>query len=213
MSMGKHFFLMVTIGLVWSFEAKVVRTVAVSLVEEHVNGHLFVHRIDVVDGLKKEKWTLDNKAIEPEAYDQRILEAEMQERKIERQKEYEKRVRLAEFKQEARSQVTKQLLAHMIDQVEQGLSKFEKYELKPYLVYSPGTIANEVDFSDITTYQVSPARNLLVCDFEIEKAQETIEKLEPYVDKLAVLFEESVTNAINKCDEPKKLKQWLEMLS
>jgi hypothetical protein len=194
-------------------EAKIVRTVSVSLVEERVNGKLFAHRIDVVDGVKKEKWSMDGKGFEQDEYDQKILDEELEERRGQRQSEYDTRVRLAEFKHEARSQVIKQLLHQLVQEVEKGVSKFDKYELTPYMVYTPGTIANEIDFSNITTYTVSPARDLLVTNFDPEKAKETIDVLEAYPTKLATLFEDSVNNAINKCDDPKRLKQWLEMLS
>lgn len=190
-----------------------MRTVSVSLVEEKINQKLFSHRIDVVDGVKKEQWTIDGKSVEQGIYDQRILEAELEERRIERELEYTQRVRMAEFKHEARSQALKRLLHKLVQQVEQGLSRFDKYEISPFIAYKPETIANEVDFNNITTYVVSPARDLLVSYFDPELAKDTIEKLEAYPEKLTSLFEDSVTNAIDKCDNPKKLKQWLEMLS
>lgn len=196
-----------------TIEAKIVRTVSVSLVEEKVNGKLFTHRIDVVDGVKKEKWSMDGKSLEKDEYDQYILAEELEERRVERQKDYDKRVKFAEFKHEARSQVLRQLLHQLVERVEKGVSKFDKYELTPYMVFTPGTIANEVDFGNITTYTITPARELLTASFDPEKAKETINTLESYPTKLSTLFEDSVSNAINKCDDPKRLKQWLEMLS
>ncbi len=193
--------------------ALVLRTVSVSLVEEKIAGKLFSHRIDVVDGVKKEEWTINGKRVDQAVYEREILAAELEESKAKREEDYAQRVKMVEFQDQARSAALKKLLHTAMQDVEKLLAKFKKYEIMPYLAYKPETIPNEVEFTNISSYGVTPARNLLFSTFDPELARDSLEKLEEYSVKLATLFEDSVNRAINQCDDPKKLKKWLEMLS
>lgn len=193
--------------------ALVLRTVSVSLVEEKIAGKLFSHRIDVVDGVKKEQWTINGKRVDQAVYEREILAAELEESKAKREEDYAQRVKMVEFQDQACSAALKKLLHTAMQDVEKLLAKFKKYEIMPYLAYKPETIPNEVEFTNISSYGITPARNLLFSTFDPELARDSLEKLEEYSVKLATLFEDSVNRAINQCDDPKKLKKWLEMLS
>ena len=118
-----------------------------------------------------------------------------------------------EFKHEARKQTARRLLQKILEQLEQSLAKFEVHDIKPFLVYNTQSIADEAELATIINYSVPEARALLAGEFDIERALGIIDKFEPLDTKLALLFEDSVNNAINKCDEPQKLKKWLTMLS
>ncbi|MFT6765713.1 MAG: ribosomal protein L22 [Alteromonas naphthalenivorans] len=196
-----------------TIQAKMVRTVVVELVEEKINGQTFVYRLDVVDGRKKEQWSIDSRPIEHADYDRKILEAELKERSLEREQAYQKRVRLAEFKSNAASLVTKKLLVTTLQEIEQGISQFARHELTSYIAYSPHTFADEVDFATLRDHTLGEVRQVLESDFDPEQAKEKLYQIQAYPKKIASLFEGTVQNAINNCDEPKKLKQWLQMLS
>lgn len=191
----------------------VLRTVLVSSVEEKLAGKLFSHRIDVIDGVKKEQWTINGKRVDQSTYERDILAAELEESTAKRAEDYAQRVKMVEFQDQARSSVLKKLLHEAVQDVEQRLAKFKKYEIMPYLAYKTETVSNEVEFTNIGTYGVTPARNLLFSAFDAGLARDSLEKLEGYSVKLTTLFEDSVHRAINQCDDPKKLKKWLEMLS
>ena len=194
-------------------QAKIVRTVAVTMVEEKINGHTFVYRLDVVDGQKKEQWSIDNKRIAQADYDKNILEQEMEERRIEREQAYQKQVKFAEFKSNAYAQTVKKLLSTMVDQIEQGLEQFNRYDLNPYIAYATETIADAVDFTTLAQHTLPEIKQVLETDFDPIVAKEKLDQIQAYPQKLAGLFEGTIQNAINKCDEPKKLKEWLQMLS
>jgi hypothetical protein len=194
-------------------QAKVVRAVTVELVEEKINGQTFMYRLDVVDGRKKEQWSIDNRPIVQSDYDRIILEAELEERRLEREQTYQKRVRLAEFKNNASCSVVKKLLASTLQEIEQGLNQFNQYELNSYIAYGADSFTDEVDFTTLKEHTIPGVRLVLETDFDPEQAKEKLALIEAYPKKIASLFEGTVQNAINKCDEPKKLKQWLQMLS
>lgn len=196
-----------------SLQAKVVRTVVAELVEEKILGQTFMYRLDVVDGRKKEQWTINNRAVAADDYNRSILQAEFEERRLEREQEYQKRVKLAELKSSAAQQATKKLLATTLKDIEQGLEQFNRHELNPYLVYSSASFSDEVDFTTFKEHTLSEVRHLLTEEFDPEQAKEKLSLLESYPQKIANLFEHTVQNAINKCDDPKKLKSWLQMLS
>lgn len=193
--------------------AIVLRTVSVSLVEEKIAGKLFSHRIDSVDGVKKEQWMMNGKRVDQAVYEREILAAELEETKAKREEDYAQRVKMVEFQDQARSAVLKKLLYTAMQDVEQWLVKFKKYEIMPYLAYKPETISNEVEFANISSYGIAPARTLLFSTFDLELAKDSVDKLEGYSVKLATLFQDSVTRAIHQCDDSKKLKKWLELLS
>ena len=51
-----------------ALSAQRIKTVSVELVEEKYNGKLFTYRIDVVNGVKKEQWTMAGKSTDRETY-------------------------------------------------------------------------------------------------------------------------------------------------
>lgn len=196
-----------------SIEGKAVRIVAAHLAEEKINGHTFIYRLDVVDGRKKEQWGIDGRSVARVDYDRRILEEELEESRREREQEYQKQIRFAELRSNMASQAVKKLLASALQEIEQGLAQFNRYELNPYLVYSPASFADEVDLATFRDQTVGEVRQVLVEDFDPEQAKEKLNLIQGYPQRIASLFEATVQNAINHCDDPKKLKNWLQMLS
>ena len=196
-----------------SIEAKTTRVVTAHLKEEKINGHTFMYRLDVVDGRKKEQWVINGRSIAQAEYDVKIVEEEMEERRKEREIEYQKQVRLAELKSNMAGQAVKKLLASTCQEIEQGLSQIYTYELNPYLVYSSTSFSDEIDLLNLKEQIIPEVQQMLVDNFDQEKAKEKLNSLQVYPQKVANLFEQTVQNAINHCDDPKKLKKWLQMLS
>ena len=196
-----------------SVEAKTVRIVTAHLAEEKINGHTFMYRLDVVDGRKKEQWGINGRPVAHIDYDQRILEQELEERRKEREQAYQKQIRLAELRSDWASQAVKKLLASTLQEIERGLAQFNRYELNPYLVYSPTSFIDEIDLVTLRDQTVGEVHQVLSENFDPEQAKEKLSLIQAYPQKIASLFEATVQNAINNCDDPKKLKNWLQMLS
>lgn len=194
-------------------EAKIVRVVTAHFKEEKINGYTFMYRLDVVDGRKKEQWAINGQSIAQADYDTKILEAEMEERRKEREQEYQKQIRLAELRSDMANQAVKKLLVSTLQEIEQGLAQIDRYELNPYLVYGRNSFADELDFSTLKDQTVPEIRQLLTEEFDSNQAKEKLHSIQWYPQRLASLFEATVQNAISSCDDPKKLKNWLHMLS
>ncbi len=194
-------------------EAKSVRVVTAHFKEEKINGHTFMYRLDVVDGRKKEQWALNGRPIAQVDYDTKILEEEMNERRAEREQEYQKQIRLAELRSNMANQAVKKLLASTLQEIEQGLAQIDRYELNPYLVYSKSSFYDELDLVTFKDQTIPEVRQVLAENFDHDQAKEKLSLIQSYPQRLSSLFEATVQNAINSCDDPKKLKNWLQMLS
>lgn len=196
-----------------SLEAKTVRIVTAHLAEEKINGHTFMYRLDVVDGRKKEQWAINGRPIAQVDYDRKILEEELEERRRDREQEYQKQIRLAELRSNMASQAVKKLLASTLQEIEQGLAQIDRYELNPYLVYSRNSFSDELDLATFKDQTIPEVRQVLAENFDHDQAKEKLSLIQSYPQRLSSLFEATVQNAINHCDDPKKLKNWLQMLS
>lgn len=204
-----------------SLVAKVERAVSVELIEERINGRLFSYRLEVVQGNKvqntrKEQWVVDSQVLSQEEYEATIDKERLEELREKRQKERQSRLEKYEFNQAQRVALTKKIVRQLVEKIEDDCKKFNNYNLDHYMAYTDTTIASEIDFLNIPTHYLEPARQLLLASddsFSFEKAQEIIDVLERYPIKLQGLFEDTVKNAIAYCDDTQRLKKLLEVIS
>lgn len=199
-----------------ALSAQRIKTVSVELVEEKYNGKLFTYRIDVVNGVKKEQWTMAGKSTDRETYEAELLFEKLQEAKDKREKVYQARIDKLEFKQQQRVALSKKLLKKEIDAVQKKFDLFEKYDLNEYYAFDSDSIASEIDFLNIPTQSIVPAQTYLQKnddDFLLEKAEEYSETLQLYLEKLTTLFDDTVKKAINQCEDTQKLKDLLVIVS
>lgn len=211
-------FIMLNIGICF---AKVERNLSVELIDERIDGKLFTYRLDVASGTKaqnkrSEEWLIDGKAVEQEEYNKEIDSARLNELKAQREKEYAARLARHDFKQAQRIALNKKLIRNLIAQIEKKCTLFGKYELNEYIAYGPTTVASEIDFTNIPTHYLEPARQMLALgdeEFSFEQFNTLLTSLEEYPHKLDQLFEHTVKNAIERCDDTQRLKILLEVVS
>lgn len=211
--MGLRTIVLLSSLLSFAIEAKQVRKMFVEMTEEKIDGMTFVHELRLIDGKKEEKWQINGRPLAQNEYNQKILEAEFEERRKQREEDYQKQVRLAQLRVSMAEQATKKLLAHTVQEIEQGLEQLNRHELHPYLVYNSATFNDELELSNLKDHMLAEVRQLLTDEFDPQQAQHKLRVIEAYPQKIANLFEHTVQNAINHCDDPKKLKNWLQMLS
>jgi hypothetical protein len=199
----------------------VERNVSVELIEKRINGKLFAYRLDVMSGSKiensrKEQWSIDGKQLDREEYEQ-IMDIDLLEQiKKEREEDYTARLARHDFKKIQRVALTKKLIKKLINEIEQKCTAFQRYELNQYMVYNSNTIANEIDFTNIPTHYLAPARQLLSetdDEFPFEKAESVLASLQGYPNRIENLFEDAVKRAIDQCDDTERLKRLLEIVS
>src|SRR5262249_10564460 len=72
-------------------QAEVVKETVIRYTQEVINGESFAHRSDITNGIVKEQWSVNNKVVSREFYDQSKDEAVKQELEHIRKKEEERR--------------------------------------------------------------------------------------------------------------------------
>ena len=202
-------------------QAQVERNLSVELIEERVNGKLFSYRLDIETGSKvknsqKEHYMIEGEITTRQEYDQKIDFERLQEIKAQREKEYSQRFAQHEFKRGQRIALTKKILKNVIGEIEKKCTDFERYDLNQYMAYSPVTIENEIDFTNIATHYLEPARQFLFCSeekFAFDQVESVLISLQHYPSKIGNLFEDTVKKAIEQCDDTERLKKLLEIVS
>lgn len=201
--------------------ARVERSISAELIEERVDGKLFTYRLEVVSGSSvetgmKEQWLVNGASVDRCEYEQQLDTARLEELRREREKEHQARIAKHEFKLEQRVLLTKKLLKKLAQEAESLCQCFDRYGLASYIAYGPATFSSEIDFLNIPTYLLEPARQLALChdsEFSFGRAEELMSSLQGCIAKLELLFEQTVRRAIEQCDDTQHLKRLLELVS
>lgn len=192
----------------------VEKSVSVYIIEEQVNGIRFTHRSDYIDGKAQELWAINSKVATQCEYEEAILDAEKEERRLVRKLEEQKRKQEQEFKLVAHTEISKKLITIKVQEITQELVKIKEPLLEPFLRFSQETIASKDTLSNIMQ-QIEHAR--LLCQTNDNDTyvnlQECLKTLELYPEKLALLYQESVNYAIKTCDNTRALKDILLLVS
>lgn len=197
-----------------SMDAKVVERLTTVVTTELINGDRFCHKIET-DGISsKEYWTINGVMVSQEHYDERALEAEKKERKMERAKEYQRLVAQTTFKQTVRAEITKKLLKNIVEELESLLSKLQQHSLEQYSIFSMATVPHAQAYRELKE-RIKEAQNALCLDPQ-DHAQEIADLysyLEEWPCKVQKFFESTVQEAIRRCDDTRVLKELLALVS
>lgn len=189
------------------------KSVSIYFVEEKVNGIPFTHRSDCIDGVKKEVWTIQGRAVAQEEYEEEILQAELQERRKERALQESRRRSQEEFAIKVQYQASKKLVRLLVPEVEAALKKLTDIRLEPYIHYTSHSFGSRADLDQVKA-DIAHAYDLLDQEtVELADLQELYHTLELYPNRLQILYQDSVQNAIKKCDDTRLLKDLLELVS
>lgn len=200
-----------------SLQGRVIKKqVAISYTEEVVNGVTFIHKLTQENGVKKEQFFVDGKAVETDEYEQTILEAEKEERRQERRKEQERQHKDLMFAHQARKEGNRRLLALYTSDIERELQRLAAYDLSPYFCFSLSTIGSEEQLVLIKKELIPEARSFLEgdgADYTTHELERIVTTLSSYPDRLHAFFNESVQQAIATCDDTKTLREFLALVS
>ena len=196
--------------------AKIERSIKVDLLEELVSGKQFVSRVDVINGVVKQSWSIDGQSVTSEAFDQAILEAEMEERRQERKKAEERRLREYEFSGKAGLNIASKLLRMAVESVVGELNRIKRCGLDAYLVFGPNSFNSQEEFDRLCDETLPKARAILEPGYDFENGYEEIlnmeRAIEPMAERLQRLSHDSFENAINNCSDTRRLKELLAMV-
>lgn len=197
------------------------KEVLIRYTEERLNDALFVHRVDVVNGVRKERWAKDGVFVSEADWEEALLEAEKVERRTERRRAESLRVKeemeiaqQQEFVGKLRAGIERKRLNLLLAQIDTELVRVKDTKIIPYHVFRDTTFATNKSFVQFCDELVPQARALC----ELDDASESdlsamIAQLEPAPTQLRLFLRATIDNAINKCDDTRLLKELLESVA
>ncbi len=190
------------------------KVLQVSIIEERVNGDLYSHRMDTVDGVQTQRWLINGKEIDEASYEKRLFKADALERKQERQKQKRMLQSRHSSIDTLQRTILQRTLKDLLYEIKQQLAKVSDYRLRNYLIFSDDTVQS-LDELDRLHNQIIPEADDLLRnqDSTLSLLQSMITQLENYPERLASLFSQSVEQACAHSDDTRLLKDLLNCVS
>lgn len=195
-------------------DAKKIERIMTVVTTEEVAGQCFCHKIESNGYATREVWTIDGVSVLSEDYEEKILHAELKERRQERCAEQQRLLAQVSFKQKARADLTKKLLEVVLPELESPILQLHKHNLEQFAIFSSVTIASPQAYVELKEYIVK-ARHALNLDSQ-DHAQEIAalyEILHDMPHRVQKFFESTVQEAIKRCDDTRILKDLLSLVS
>lgn len=189
--------------------------------EEQVDGKIFAHRSEVhldthrdaAGATRKEVWKIDGKEVSAQVYTEDILEAEKNERRVQRAQEEQACDATFAFKEKAQRTLVKKLLGKATQNLMRDIQTLERYNVGAYAVFSDATISAQ-GYQELVTVLVPRAQALVVEECpDFTQLQELYRRLEPLQDRMKIFMRATIDRAIEKCDDTKILKDLLSFVS
>jgi hypothetical protein len=183
--------------------------------KEQLNKHLFVYQEESINGVTTKSWFIDGKPVEQEAYLDAILEAEKEERRVERLAQDQQREKENQLKTESFVAGARRMLSLKVEQIDVILRRIEQYHLEPYLVFDATTFATRADYEQVTKELIPDIKKVLHLSAH-ECAPEELallrDRLEHLPAKLQELLYATTQQAIAQCTDTRLLKELLELV-
>ena len=191
------------------------KSLNISVIEEVIDNKTFIHRVDILNGKRDERWAIDGQSVQEDEYDEAILEAEKAERRQERkackkeQRDHDEFV--IAFQRAGCAKIIELYLVRIKDE----LYRLADRRLKQFLHFEEDTISSEKEFDYIKNVLIIRAQELLdtIDEVELEELQGMMRRLEEYPKNLRALYYGTVKNAQAHSDDTKLLKDLLSIIS
>ena len=192
---------------------------------------IFTEKYQNLNGKVTESFSVNDQWITKEEFSKKFVWAESEEKRIEREtqerKKQEEELKQKEllaqkkeeeekFIQEAKIEGMKKLVKLELQNVENSFVKLDKYKLDNYFMFEENTFFNEDILNESKIGLVAQARGITIKNTEeldSNELKETLSKLEVLPDKIERFFRQSVRFAINQCNDTKRLKELLSLIS
>ena len=187
----------------------------VTVKEEKINDSTFTHRVDIIDGKRKEVWALNGKSVIEEEYEEAVLEAEKEENRKERKKQKKLRRKHENFVLRSQRGCISKIIEQSIKQIRDELYRLEDQRLEPFLLFNEKTISSLKELEYIKNVLIAKARELLSQPDEIglDELRSMMHRLEEYPERLRDFYYATVKNAQEQSDDTKLLKDLLSIVS
>lgn len=191
--------------------------------EERFNGKTFSHRVDVADGVRKERYAIDGKLVSPKEYEVALAEADQEERMAfrrmleeHRKKDEDDLLRQQQFVKKVQVDLGKKEIHQNVARLESAFAQLKDPKLISYHVFDDSSCSDLQQLSALHTTLLSEAKALLDQMDEVvaEADFSTIKsKLDQHSKRLQTLLQSAVHNAIAMCDDTRFLKELLATLA
>lgn len=192
---------------------------------------IFTEKYQNLNGKITESFSIDEQWITKEEFNKKFAWAESEEKRIQREEAEQKRLEALRqveevqqkrkeeeelFVREARLEGMKKLVKLELQNVESSFSKLDKYKLEDYFMFEENTFAHQDVLDESKIGLVAQARGVVIKntdELETDELKDTLNKLEVLPDKIERFFRQSVKFAINQCNDTKRLKELLSLIS
>ncbi|MGC2310008.1 MAG: hypothetical protein WA432_00100 [Candidatus Babeliaceae bacterium] len=192
----------------------VSRQMALFYSEERIDNTLFVIRIEMNDGKRQQKWFINEKPVDELPYEEQFWQAKKIQLEKERQKEQEQNLQEYEFKVKSQRLIQQKLLKNVVIAIEQEMKKMRTHSLEAYYTFPCPKLFSK-DHFDLLLKEVLPQAHILVNQEGVtnQELTEYYKQLEPYPVFLKEMFQATIENALQKCDDTMLLKELLVLVS
>ena len=192
---------------------------------------VFTEKYQNLNGKITQNFSINEEWATEEEYFKKFAWAESEEKRIEREAEEQKRQEAlklamqekeerekeeAVFIKEAKIEGMKKLVKLELQNVETSFEKLDKYKLDNYFMFENGTFADEDDLNEVKIGLVAQSRGVIIKNTEEldeDELKNTLTKLEVVPEKIERFFRQSVRFAINQCNDTRRLKELLTLIS
>jgi hypothetical protein len=212
-------FLMCSLGMSWHImvSATAVAMATIRYTSYKVDGHLFEHRVDVQEGKRTEKYSIDNRVVEADAYQTQraTAEAAEQKRELDRIESHLREEELELARQQTFSLAAQRACEHKrvqqaLEQLEIIYARVASDKLRPFYLFAGATIANQEALDAVMSNQIPEAKKV-AADAQTTTVQLRAlgDRLESTLRSLRSFSRESLNNAIARSDDPRLLRELL----
>ncbi len=185
------------------------------LQEELVNALTFTHELLIDNMTKKERYAIDGKEVTSTEFEERLSQAEKEERKKKRQRQQEERLKLHEARYRGSVKISQKDLALVLLELDTELNRLMDERLKPFLVFPAPALASEKELMELKEEHLPKAKALQNHSsdlLDITLLTTTLTSMKKAVTAVKETFIETVSNALEKADDTRLLKDLLTLL-
>lgn len=190
------------------------KSVMMYATEEKINGTTFMHRIDTIDGQRKEVWVIDGQQTTEYDYFDRVAQEEAVENKRLRQQESAKIREQQRFIAQEQAAILKKILCGDIQTIEKYLNKLSDARLRQYLMFEPASFVTQEELDAFIQEKLLKAQKLMdEVEPSLSELHETIDSLKPYGERAMLLYQHTLQAARERSDDTRLLKDLLHLVS
>lgn len=181
---------------------------------EDINSKKFTQSENNLNGFVTKIYKIDDQVVDCQNFQKTKLKAKKQQWIKKMELEEKQKGELLRHNSEMRLKLNKKVLSQELSNCKNRIKNIKKANLENYLVFDKETFL-EQEWEKFVNFLIPELDKILDKDdseLNIQLLGNFIEKLEPYKIKLEKFLSKSISNAISKCDDTKKLKSIMKLI-